>query len=186
MSGSVSEKLELYEALLCKWQKSINLVSRHTIDDAKQRHFEDSLQLLEHIEAGDKNIIDIGSGAGFPGLVLAIALPDRNVTLIESDSRKCIFLRNVSRETLCDVAILNERIEAVGRIEVDVVTARALASLSELIKYMKSLGCKKGLFLKGAMAQEEVDAALGDHAFSYDIFPSLTSHEGAIVRVQLT
>ena len=125
--------LKHYYGLLLKWQKTINLVSPSTLDDAWNRHFEDSIQVVSYIPENMKILCDIGSGAGFPGLVIAIERPDIQVHLVESDSRKCAFMRTVSRETnLSNVTIHNDRIEnVIGDIDADYVSARALASLNK-------------------------------------------------------
>lgn len=108
----LDEKIDAYERLLKKWQNTINLVGPSTLSEAKKRHFEDSLQLLKHIPVAAKTLYDLGSGAGFPGLVLAMAKPDLDVHLIESDARKCQFLKTVSRETETPVTVHNQRIES--------------------------------------------------------------------------
>ena len=132
----VEEKLQTYLQLLKKWQPKINLVSNNTLDDAWKRHFEDSIQLTELIPDKPVTIFDLGSGAGFPGMVLAILRPDIKVHLIESDQKKCSFLKTVSRETETPVEIHNMRIEDVSREMIpDIITARALASLDRLFDY---------------------------------------------------
>ena len=112
MSPEITEKLRKYESLLLKWQKTINLVSSSTLKDVWARHFEDSLQIIDLVPDTVKTVWDLGSGAGFPGLVLAIARPDLSVNLVESDVRKSAFLQNVSRETMSgNVYIRNGRLE---------------------------------------------------------------------------
>lgn len=180
-------KLELYLKLLQKWQKSINLVSGATIDEAWRRHFEDSLQLTEFIPQG-ASVFDIGSGAGFPGLVLAIARPDLQVTLIESDTKKCTFLSTVSRETATPVSVLNQRIESVSADSVPgIVTARALASLDKLLGYCMGWAKQNPglvmLFLKGEKAEQETEAAGKLFDFDVEVVPSVTSFQGCILRI---
>ena len=137
VSRETLDKLEQYHALLLKWQGSINLVSPNTIPDAWERHFLDSLQLLEYIPEDCKTLFDFGSGAGFPGLVLACAHSDIDVHVIESDQRKCSFMRTVSRETKTPINIHNMRIESFNSDAVPgVITARALASLHDLCTYI--------------------------------------------------
>jgi 16S rRNA (guanine527-N7)-methyltransferase len=133
-------KHKIYHDLLLKWQKTINLVSPMTLKDAEKRHFEDSLQLLNFIPDNIQTVCDIGSGAGFPGLIIAIERPDLQIHLIESDTRKCAFMRTVSRETGCEnVTIHNDRIENImDDMQCDIVTSRALASLRQLIIYTQS------------------------------------------------
>lgn len=183
------EKLEKYHDLLIQWQKTINLVSPATIDNAWQRHFEDSLQLLDYIPKDTKTVCDIGSGGGFPGLVLAIMRPDIQFHLIESDARKCAFLRNVSRETLCDnVTIHNDRIEnIIGDIDCDVVTSRALASLRMLICYTQSLWVDninfKLISPKGQNYTAEITDAEIKYTFDYADYPSKTDDAARILSV---
>jgi len=108
----VKQNLQTYQELLHKWQKRINLVSNNTIKDSWERHFEDSLQIIDLIPEMTKNLVDLGSGAGFPGLVIAIEKPEISVTLVESDQKKCSFLKTVSRETNTDVNVINDRIQS--------------------------------------------------------------------------
>jgi 16S rRNA (guanine527-N7)-methyltransferase len=133
VSRETIQSLRVYANLLEKWNKTINLVSKSTINHMWERHFLDSAQLWPHIPENAKTLVDIGSGAGFAGLVLAIIGKEKNpnlrVVLIESDTRKCAFMRNVSRETNINVEIITKRIEEVDDLKADVVTARALATV---------------------------------------------------------
>ena len=133
------EKLDTYHALLLKWQKAINLISPKTIDDAWVRHFADSAQLSGYIPEGAKTIMDWGSGAGFPAMVLAMLRPSLDVHAVESDERKCQFMRTVSRETSVPIRIHTQRIEALelDSVNPDIITARALASVSVLLDYVR-------------------------------------------------
>ena len=136
MDKDTQNKLKTYEALLHKWQDKINLVSSKTLNDSWKRHFEDSTQILEYLPAGTKTLFDLGTGAGFPGLVVAICRLDLDVHLVESDQKKCAFLKTVSRETGVSVSVHNERIESVSCETIpDIITARALASLPDLFDY---------------------------------------------------
>lgn len=158
-------RLRQYQALLEKWQRAINLVGPATIPDAWTRHFIDSTQLLPLLPAGPATLYDLGCGAGFPGLVLAMVRPDVSVTLIESDQKKCAFLATVSHETKTEVKILTTRIEAAAETlpPPDIISARALAALPLLLTYIKpwaeanpNLIC---IFPKGAQAGSEIEAA---------------------------
>ena len=138
VSPEAQERLELFHALLLKWQAKINLVSPATIPEAWARHFADSAQVANLMPISGKTLYDLGSGGGFPGLVTAIIHPEYEVHLVESDAKKCAFLQTVSRETNSPVIIHNERIEAAvtaAKSPPDFVTARALAPLSELLNY---------------------------------------------------
>lgn len=158
-------KLDIYEAALLKWQTSINLISPQTVSDVKTRHFADSIQLAQYIPTNTERLFDIGSGAGFPGLVLAMLRDDIDVSLVESNTKKCSFLKHVSRETQTKVTVLNKRIEDVFTPDVraDVVTARALASLCDLFGYCLPLAQTNPdtlmLFMKGASVEQELDEA---------------------------
>jgi len=189
MQPDIKSRLQRYHALLLQWQPKINLVSPNTIDDAWNRHFVDSIQIEHYIPKSIKTIADIGSGAGFPGLVLAIMRPDITFHMIESDARKCAFLRNVSRETGCDnVAVHTNRIEdKIGDIHVDCVTARALASLSQLMEYTKfqwHINPNFQMILpKGRQYLDEIDDAQSLYKFDYIEHQSTTSDEAIILSV---
>ena len=169
LSDSVIERLAVYEDLLRKWQRKINLVSDSSVTDIWNRHFRDSHQLLSY--AGTwVHWADLGSGAGFPGMVIALTNndPGRQVHLIESDKRKAAFLREVSRETFTDAEIHVGRVEAIlpalcNQIHFDIVSARGLAPMSGLIRLaMPALQAGAlGVFLKGKdLANELTDLPL--------------------------
>jgi 16S rRNA (guanine527-N7)-methyltransferase len=162
------ERLQIYLHLLEKWQPRINLVGRGSLDDPWRRHMLDSAQLvpllpplLPPLPSGETGVIaDLGSGAGFPGLVIAI-LTGRTVHLIDSDARKCAFLREAARLTNASVRVHNARIESLGALNADVVTARACAPLSQLLAYAAPLLKTGGrcLFLKGKGVAAELTAS---------------------------
>ena len=151
VSRETFSKLEVYVALLEKWQRKINLVSPQTLANAGTRHIEDSVQMSLHLHDKNANIADIGSGAGFPGLVLAV-MGYPFITLIESDMRKCMFLKEVARQTDTPCTILNTRIENVDT-TYDVITARALADVDQLLTLTRNMRRRetKLLFLKGLL-----------------------------------
>ena len=186
----LSPKLQIYKTLLLKWAKVINLVSPSTLSDADSRHFIDSIQLVELIPVGTKELMDIGSGAGFPGLVIAIERPDIKVHLVESDTKKCSFLSTISRETNTPVVIHNCRVEAVdkvGQVNPDVITARALASLNELLVMTAAWWLKNGeltfILPKGIKAQEEIKEAQKSYRFQLKMVPSKTDDKAKILII---
>lgn len=187
-SPEVMEKLTLYHSLLLKWQKSINLVSDSTLPECWHRHFYDSAQLLQYLPKDRRVVADLGSGAGFPGMVLSILNPDLNMNLIESDERKCLFLRTVSRETDTNVSIHQGRIERVRESFVpEIVTARAFADLSTILE-LSSVWNRKSkalqlILLKGERVEEEIDQARTRHSFSVESFQSLSHPLAKILRV---
>jgi 16S rRNA (guanine527-N7)-methyltransferase len=190
VSHETLEKLQTYYSLLRKWQATINLVGQSTLPEAGIRHFSDSLQILLLIPAGAKTLYDLGSGAGFPGLVLAIARPDLSVHLIESDQRKSAFLRSVSRETLTPVIVHNDRVQNVDIKESipDVVTARALADLKSLLALTR-LWWKENpqlvfIFPKGGKADGEIEDARKDFQFDLDAAPSQTDTDARILVIK--
>jgi 16S rRNA (guanine527-N7)-methyltransferase len=193
VSRETIDKLSTYEALLRQWQKTINLVAPSTLDTIWSRHFADSAQLLALAPPDARRWLDLGSGAGFPGLVLAVMLadrPDAKVTLVESDTRKAAFLGEVARRTGAPVEIRPERIEKVATQSklgpVDVITARALAPLPRLLELAAPAFSDHtvGLFLKGREAETEVDAARERWTFAGELQPSVTDVSGRIVVVR--
>jgi 16S rRNA (guanine527-N7)-methyltransferase len=193
LSADTQARFSVYAELLCKWQKTINLVAASTLPQLWTRHFADSLQIQA---AAPEAIhwVDIGSGGGFPGLVIAIRLaevPGAKVHLIESDQRKCAFLREVSRETHAPAEIHQGRIEAIlPQINgpIDAVSARALAPLPALIDYAAPLIEKGavGLFLKGEHVADELTALrVADRFTNYDVaaIRSVTSSAAQLLVV---
>ncbi len=177
-------QLEVYHELLLKWQNKINLISPETASDAWQRHFIDSMQLHQYLSR-QGSLVDLGSGAGFPGLVLAIMGVER-VTLIESDRRKCIFMREIIRVLgLKNVTVCNQRIENVTNIKADFITARALASLDQLVKWSRPFLKPETvlLFAKGRQYQAEIDTCDFSKKISMDVFDSVTEEGAKIIRL---
>lgn len=190
VSRETRADLERFAALLKKWQRSINLVAPNTLDDLWARHIEDSLQLLPLLPETARVLVDLGSGGGFPGLVLAIALkptrPDARMTLIESDARKGAFLNEAIRATGANAHVITGRIDDVAPSGADVVTARALAPLRRLLGFAARHMAPEGtaLLQKGGKVHEELAAARADWHFDYALYPSLTSEDGVILQIR--
>ena len=184
VSRETIEKLEIYISLLQQWNKKINLVSQQGMDQVWKRHVYDSFQLIRYLDSSVKSIADLGSGGGFPGLILALST-DIPVILIESDMRKTIFLREVLRQTKTQATVLCQRIENVNAISADVVTARALTSLTQLLKFSKNILNKNGycLFLKGRSVNLEIEEAQKNWKINYKTFSSQTNADGVIVKI---
>jgi 16S rRNA (guanine527-N7)-methyltransferase len=226
-SREAVERLVLYEKLLRQWQEAVNLVAPGTLDAVWHRHFADSAQLVPLAPPGTRSWIDLGSGAGFPGLVVAIlqtfsrspSSPPRApspspratptspqtppargesrgegreaayVTLIESDTRKCAFLREVARQVGVSVDILSTRAESARTLVNErlprVVSARALAPLDRLLGLAAPL-CPPGttlLLLKGKEARKELQMALAMWTFVVDLVPSVTDKHGRVAVI---
>ena len=187
VSRGTLQALETYAALLVKWQAKINLVGPATLPDLWRRHFLDSAQLLTLLPAATGTLADLGSGAGFPGLVLAI-MTDWRVHLVDSDQRKCAFLRQVALDcgVLDRVTIHAKRIEQVSGIVADVVTARACAPLDELLGLATPYLGENGtaLFLKGAQAEEELTAAERHWTMRLERRASISDPAGSILVIR--
>jgi 16S rRNA (guanine527-N7)-methyltransferase len=185
VSRETLARLEAYEALLTQWSMRINLVGRDTLADLWRRHMLDSAQLRPLIPEWARSLIDLGSGAGFPGLVLAI-LGVPGVELVEADSRKSAFLREAARIVGAEVTIRPCRIAAVPAHPVDVVTARALAPLDKLLDLARPfLGPEtQCLFLKGERAEEELTLARQHWTMTPSLYQSISDPRGVVLRLQ--
>jgi 16S rRNA (guanine527-N7)-methyltransferase len=185
VSRETLARLETYADLLILWSARINLVGRATIVDLWRRHILDSAQLHPLIPETARSLIDLGSGAGLPGLVLAI-LGVPGVELIEADSRKAAFLREAARVTGTEMTIRPCRIQAVASHPADVVTARACAPLDELLGFAERFIAPHTLclFLKGERCGQELTAANKRWTMRASVEPSLSDRRGVILRLQ--
>jgi 16S rRNA (guanine527-N7)-methyltransferase len=193
VSRETIERLSRYADLVRLWQARINLVAPSTLDDLWHRHIADCAQLTEFVPADARVLVDLGSGGGFPGIVLGIMLAEREgfkTTLIESDQRKAAFLREAVRQLAIPVDILSMRIEnRETQLKVgiaDVVTARALAPLARLLGWVAPyLGPKSiALLMKGRDAEREIQDARVEWRFDVELQPSLTEAVARIVVVR--
>lgn len=179
------ERLAAYRDLLLRWNATINLVAAPTAGDIERRHVADSLQLVPLLpDTGP--LADLGSGAGLPGLVIAIALPDREIHLVESDRRKAAFLiEAAARLALDHVRVHPQRIEGVALPPLAAVTARALAPLDTLIGFAAKFLAPTGvaIFPKGRTAEQELTTAAAHWHFTLERFPSRTDPEATIFRL---
>ncbi len=225
VSRETLEMFKVYARLLREWQKTINLVSESTLQEIDIRHFLDSAQLFKYLPQKPVKLADMGSGAGFPGLVLAM-MGAGEVHLIESDVRKATFLREVSRETWGQsrlreaersaeqsalsfegqsrlsnglareaggqsapeniVIIHDDRVEEVAIEGLEVITARALAPLKDLLAMSCRLAAGnniKCLFLKGEKYKEEIEKAQKRFDFVVEIHPSLSDPAGRVLEI---
>ena len=189
VSRETLERLEAYVGVLRHWQNSINLVGGATIEDVWGRHILDCGQVFGHLPEDCPSVMDIGTGAGLPGLVLAVlaaeARPDMATTLVESDERKCAFLGEAARKAGVTVEIRNERVEALPPLNPAVITARALAPLEKLLLWTRrqqhaGLEC---LFMKGASYAGELTCLANSPNITSTVIPSESSSEGVIIRL---
>ncbi|MEQ8898290.1 MAG: 16S rRNA (guanine(527)-N(7))-methyltransferase RsmG [Roseovarius sp.] len=186
VSRETMERLTIYADLLNKWNPRINLVGKSTLTDLWRRHFVDSAQLYRLALHPVEHWADMGSGGGFPGLVIAILAMEHGspmrVTLVESDARKCTFLRTVIRETGAPATVINHRIESLPALQCDVMSARALAKLTTLISYAERHIRMNGiaLFPKGETWKKELAEAQQTWKFEYQVATSQTE-EGPVI-----
>ncbi len=181
---SVLAALEIYAQLLAKWQTKINLVSKNSLNTLWKRHILDSAQLIPFLPDSPVKIMDIGSGAGLPGIILAI-LTTHDIHLVESDQRKCAFLRTALRETGATATIHNERIEALSDMKPDIITARALAPLGKLLQLTRQHHNEhlQFLFLKGKTAKQELTSLTSWPKLTAVLHPSITDNEAALIQL---
>ena len=180
-------RLETMVQTLLHWQKAINLVGRATLDDVWTRHILDSAQLAAMIPAEAKSLVDLGSGAGFPGLVLAALRPELEVTLIESDARKSAYLGEAGRKMGLpkQPRIVISRIEAAPPAKADVVTARALVLLGQLLAWANRHRGSPAicLFHKGKGWQAELTEATQHWDIECTPQVSVTDSDAVILRI---
>lgn len=189
VSRETLERLQIYAELVRRWNPRINLVSRTTLEDLETRHIADSQQLLSLAPEVTQTWVDLGSGGGFPGVVVAIHLaqsaPEAKVTLVESDQRKAAFLRTVSRETDVPMNVISARIEDIEPLRADVLSARALAPLPVLLEWTTRHRKLDGvaLFPKGRTWSEEMERALEHWRFDCETHQSQTDAEAVVLKI---
>jgi 16S rRNA (guanine527-N7)-methyltransferase len=185
VSRETGERLRCYADLLVRWQGRINLIGPATLPDLWQRHFLDSAQLLPLLPEPTRSLVDLGSGAGFPGLVLAI-LGVPQVHLVESDQRKVAFLRAVIAATGVSATIHPARIKDLAPFTADIVTARALAPLADLLPLALPFlhASSVCVFPKGRTADQELTLAGQHWRFDLERFPSCTDSAATILRLR--
>lgn len=179
------EALGRYVALLHQWNGTINLIGKATLHDVWGRHIWDSYQLVKLIPPKAKTLVDLGSGGGLPGLVIAIACPKLAVTLVERDIRKAAFLREAARSLgLANVTVKNEDAHFLDA-SFDVITARALAGISDLCDFAFPFMGKNSicLFPKGENFATELEGATKNWSFLEQVIHSETNEKACIISL---
>ncbi|WP_083096831.1 16S rRNA (guanine(527)-N(7))-methyltransferase RsmG [Pseudophaeobacter leonis] len=190
VSRETMERLKKFEEVLLKWNPRINLVSKNSLPHLWQRHIADSVQVYDCAKDIGESWLDIGSGGGFPGIVIAILAAERSphtkVTLIESDQRKSAFLRTAARECGVSITVLNKRIEQVEPLGAQIMSARAVADLDTLLAFAERHLADGGvaLFPKGESWKKEFDAATKRWRFDVETITSLTETEAVILKIK--
>jgi 16S rRNA (guanine527-N7)-methyltransferase len=190
VSRETLDRLEAFAALVRRWNPTVNLISRSSLEALWDRHIADSAQLFAFCPAGARHWADLGSGGGFPGLVIAVLAkeqrPDLRVTLVEADQRKATFLRQAAQSLEVPVAVHSARIESLPPLAADVISARALAPLDALLALAQPHLQPGGLviFPKGARHAEEIDAARQAWIFDVETHPSVSQPDSAILIIR--
>ena len=185
VSRETISQFQEYLELLKKWQPRINLVANSTLANAWQRHIFDSAQLAAFYPLNTKYILDVGSGAGFPGLVLAI-MGGVQVDLVESDHRKAIFLSTVIRSLGLTAKVHNQRIETLPNLAPDIITARALAPVPKLLKLIENQLTSNNvcLFLKGVSVEDELTNLQSYSNMTAITYPSRSGPDGVVLEMK--
>lgn len=189
VSRETVERLGLFSDLVLKWTPRINLISKSTVDQIWDRHILDSSQ-IHSIAPHSGKWLDLGSGGGFPGIVAAILSQDdgfsHDFTFIESDKRKCVFLRTALRELGLNGTVIADRIENVAPVAADILTARALTDLSGLLAFSEQHMKKSGisLFPKGESWEKEDSLARETWSYSSEAVMSQTNPKAAILKIK--
>lgn len=189
VSRETSDKLAQFAQLVEKWTAKINLISKPSIPHIWDRHIRDSVQLYQHAPNGN-HWVDLGSGGGFPAIVLALMSQQdgrqTKFTLVESDQRKCVFLRTAIRELGLDGSVINDRIEKIAPLNADILSARALANLKMLVGFANVHLAEDGvaLFPKGSNWEAEDVDARKVWQYTCDPIPSETDPSAAVLRIK--
>lgn len=187
VSRETVETLRSFEAIVRRWSPVINLVSHSSLRSFWERHILDSAQLFHFYQSGGRSWIDIGSGAGLPGLVIAILAREKHpalkVTLIESDQRKATFLREAARQLSLSCDIIAQRAEVVPTLGADILSARAFSALSSLLPFAERHLMPDGvaIFPKGKSWRQEIEDARKGWSFRFDAEKSVSDHEAAVL-----
>ena len=182
--------LKEYEEQLIKSNKTLNLIGKSTINEIWIRHFLDSSQVIDFIDKNDKSLVDLGSGAGFPGLIIAILAKDRSiplkVNLTEKSPKKAFFLRKVIKNLKLNVEVLNLNVfEVTDKIQSDLIIARAFKPLKIILQFLYERGenWKKIFLLLGKTGQNELLRASKSWDIKYKQMMSITSSDSIVIEI---
>ena len=190
VSRETIDKIDRYVECLLEWQKKFNLIGKSTIENVWERHILDSIQLLKFLPKNYTTLMDIGTGAGLPGFILAICEgEEKDIYLVDSNKKKCSFLEHVARECDVRVSILPERIENIniGAAKIDIITARAFSSIDNIFRLTKPYihGKSKYLLQKGINAKTELTNSKISSQLNVKYISSVTNKEAFILDIEL-
>ena len=178
------DKVDFYLSSIIKHNKHTNLIGKSTIEDIWDRHVLDCLQLTKHITNKKSKILDLGTGAGLPGILLSITGCQR-VLMVDSAKKKTDFVKQIIKELSLTAKIQNKRIETPPTSQYDIIVSRALAPLTKLLTYARMYSNKNttSLFLKGRNAINEIDIASKVYFFEFEKIKSMSSDDGCILKI---
>jgi 16S rRNA (guanine527-N7)-methyltransferase len=190
VSRETWDRLLAFEGLVRQWNPAINLISRGSLAELRERHVHDSAQLFRFCPTLAHSWVDVGSGGGFPGIVVAILAkelrPDLRVTMVESDLRKATFLRQAVRSLRLSAEVLSQRIETIPSLQADVLSARALAPLGDLLaiaeRHLKPGGL--AIFPKGERHGDEIAEARRSWDVDIEVHQSQSQPDAAILMIK--
>ena len=187
VSRETLDALKYFEDLVVLWNPAINLISNSSVSDLWSRHIIDSAQLFLFTLPDEGLWLDVGSGGGFPGIVVSIVAkelaPSLRVVLVESDNRKCVFLRTVIRELGLSVKVINDRIENVKLDNVVYLSARALRNLNSLLFIVENNVSRETvcIFPKGRSYKRELVESQKNWKFDFNLIDSNTSEDSKVI-----
>ena len=178
------DKVDFYLSSIITNNKHTNLVGKSTIENIWDRHVLDCLQLTKHITNKKFKILDLGTGAGLPGVLLSI-MGYQRVLMVDSVKKKTDFVRKIIKELSLTAKIQNKRIESPPTSQHDIIVSRALAPLVKLLTYARMYSNKNTtlLFLKGRNVNSEIDMAMKSYFFDFEKNKSLSSSDGCILKI---
>jgi len=179
------EKIEFFITSIINHNQHTNLVGKSTIENIWDRHVLDCLQLTKYINNKKLKILDLGTGAGLPGVLLSI-IGYKNVLMIDSIKKKTDFVKKIVKELSLSAKIQNKRIEKTPTSQQDIILSRALAPLIKLLTYARMHSNKNttSLFLKGRNVNNEIDKAMKEYFFDFEKIESISSGDGCILQIK--
>ncbi len=181
--------IKKYIDILLEWQKHVNLISNNTIKDIWIRHVLDSAQLFYLLPSSVKTLVDVGSGGGFPGIILGIlnkinGFPIQKIILIESDLKKSLFLKEINRQLNLNIEVINERVEKIEGLKVDILTCRAFSELKQILIMCQKIVSRETICLlpKGKEVEKEINNC--QIQCKIEKLPSVVSKESCILKIK--
>ena len=180
-SKSILNKLTEYKNMLLKENQNMNLIGKSTIIDLDERHLLDCIQIVKYLPQHEKSLMDVGTGAGLPGIILSI-IGFKNLHLVEKSPKKSLFLENCKLRLGLNYVVHNKSITEISNLNVDCITARAFASIEKIISMTKKIINNQTMFilLKGRSYLTELEM-INPKKYSWQAHPSITSNDSKII-----